>query len=146
MPWRVGLGILVILGTIVPNAGAQWVSMRDTKPAAILFGYWHSCEEPDGSFLERVYEHRQGGRSRFEFHLGPRDEFALFAGSSDRHLPHDSPLNRLSPAYHYNDVPTVAGGRNWAALRLRLNVVRLPSPDTALHCDTFVVELVEDRR
>ena len=51
----------------------------------ILEGTWQSCRERDGQYSERVYDHAVSGVSKFEVHLGPRREFAIFAGVQDAH-------------------------------------------------------------
>ena len=69
---------------LVPSpASAQFTSFsRDVHN--ILEGNWQSCREPDGQYSERVYDHVVNG-SRFEVQLGPRREFAIFAGVQDTH-------------------------------------------------------------
>lgn len=64
---------------------------------AILEGNWQSCREGDGHYSERVYDHVVNGVPKFEVHLGPRREFAIFEGVRDDHRDHDSPENLLSP-------------------------------------------------
>jgi hypothetical protein len=63
----------------------------------ILEGNWQSCREADGSYSERVYDHRVNGVPKFEVHLGPRREFAIFEGVQEDHREHDSPANLLRP-------------------------------------------------
>jgi hypothetical protein len=63
----------------------------------ILEGSWQSCREDDGRYTERVYDHVVNGVGRFEVHMGPRDEFAIFKGVQDEHREHASPDNLLRP-------------------------------------------------
>jgi hypothetical protein len=63
----------------------------------ILEGNWYSCREPDGQYGERVYDHVVSGVGKFEVHLGPRKEFAIFKGVQDAHRNHDAPENLLKP-------------------------------------------------
>jgi hypothetical protein len=63
----------------------------------ILEGNWYSCREPDGQYGERVYDHVVNGGGKFEVHLGPRREFAIFKDVQDAHRDHDSPENLLKP-------------------------------------------------
>ena len=63
----------------------------------ILEGNWQSCRERDGQYSERVYDHAVSGISKFEVHLGPRREFAIFKGVQEAHRDHDSPDNLLKP-------------------------------------------------
>jgi hypothetical protein len=63
----------------------------------ILEGNWQSCRERDGQYSERVYDHAVSGVSKFEVHLGPRREFAIFDGVQEAHRDHDAPDNLLKP-------------------------------------------------
>jgi hypothetical protein len=63
----------------------------------ILEGNWQSCRERDGVYSERVYDHAVSGISKFEVHMGPRREFAIFKGVQDAHRDHESPDNLLKP-------------------------------------------------
>ena len=80
----------------VPAADAQFTSYSK-NPKNILEGNWQSCREPDGSYTERVYDHLVNGVPKFEVHMGPKREFAIFDGVQDEHRPHDSPANLLKP-------------------------------------------------
>ena len=66
------------------------------NPRSILEGNWQSCREVDGQYAERIYDHVVNG-SKFELHMGPRREFALFKGVQEAHRDHDSPENLLKP-------------------------------------------------
>jgi hypothetical protein len=86
---------------VLPAAtSAQRVSLFtpfSSDPRKILEGSWWSCREPDGQYGERVYDHVVSGGGKFEVHLGPRREFAIFKGVQDEHRDHDSPENLLKP-------------------------------------------------
>lgn len=77
-------------------AAAQYTSFSH-DPRNILEGAWQSCREADGRYSERVYDHVVSGRGRFEVHMGPKNEFAMFAGVKDDHREHASPENLLKP-------------------------------------------------
>ena len=75
---------------------AQFTSYSK-NPKNILEGNWQSCRQPDGAYTERVYDHMVNGVGKFEVHMGPKREFAIFEGVQDAHRPHDSPANLLKP-------------------------------------------------
>src|SRR3954465_1303665 len=77
-------------------AAPQFTSYR-RDPAIVLEGHWQSCPEADGRYAERVYDHVVNGVGQFEVHMGPKDEFAIFAGVQDEHRDHASPANVLRP-------------------------------------------------
>ena len=87
--------IALVLGA-ARVASPQFTSFS-SDPRTILEGNWQSCREPGGQYSERVYDHVVDGGGRFELHLGPRHEFALFMGVQDEHRAHDSPDNLLKP-------------------------------------------------
>jgi len=78
-------------------AAAQLFRPFSNDTRNILEGNWQSCRERDGQYSERVYDHAVSGVSKFEVHLGPRREFALFKGVQEAHRDHDSPDNLLKP-------------------------------------------------
>jgi hypothetical protein len=95
-PVRAALvGALVALPSIT-SATPQFTSYS-RNPRNILEGNWQSCREADGNYSERVYDHVVNGVPKFEVHMGPRREFAIFAGVTDEHRAHDSPTNLLQP-------------------------------------------------
>ena len=106
-----------------------WLSTRDAihpDPSVYLEGVWQSCQsvEEDGEavYAERIYDHPS--KPAFEFHMGPRDEFALFLGVAQEHRDHDSKANLLYPAYRRSDLSTYRDARNWTAKGLYVSVVR----------------------
>jgi hypothetical protein len=88
------LASTVVLAAV--HAAPQFTSYsRDSRN--ILEGSWQSCREDDGRYTERVYDHVVNGVGRFEVHMGPRDEFAIFKGVQDEHRDHASADNLLRP-------------------------------------------------
>jgi hypothetical protein len=86
----------IVFAAAFPASPAQFTSYsRNSRN--ILDGNWQSCREADGSYSERVYDHRVNGVPKFEVHLGPKREFAIFDGVQDEHREHDSPANLLRP-------------------------------------------------
>ena len=77
-------------------ATPQFVSFSG-NPHNVLEGNWQSCQENDGRYSERVYDHVVNGVGQFEVHLGPKRDFAIFKGVQDRHRDHDSSDNLLQP-------------------------------------------------
>ena len=89
-------GVLVSVAAGVHLTAGQFTAFsRDTRN--ILEGNWQSCRESDGQYSERVYDHVVNGVPKFEVHMGPRREFAIFLGVQDTHRDHDSADNLLKP-------------------------------------------------
>jgi hypothetical protein len=86
----------VALISVARPARAQFTSYPRNSHN-ILEGNWQSCRESDGRYSERVYDHVVNGVAKFEVHMGPRREFAIFEGVQDEHRNHDSPANLLRP-------------------------------------------------
>jgi hypothetical protein len=86
-----------VLALAAAPTTAQFIS-QSTNPRHILEGNWQSCQEPGtGQYTERVYDHVENGVGRFEVHLGPRREFALFMGVQEAHREHTRAENLLKP-------------------------------------------------
>jgi hypothetical protein len=84
------------VGLVAVPAAPQFTSYsHDSRN--ILEGSWQSCREDDGRYTERIYDHVVNGVGRFEVHMGPRDEFAIFMGVQDEHREHASADNLLMP-------------------------------------------------
>lgn len=121
-------GVCALMGLLfIARPAAPQFTSYSHNSRSILEGNWQSCREADGRYSERVYDHVINGTGRFEVHMGPRREFAIFKGVQDPHREHNSPDNLLKPfrvelelgrAKHRWDVPslnlaftvTLAGG------------------------------------
>jgi hypothetical protein len=91
-------GVFVIaFGGVARPARAQLFRSFSNDPRHVLEGNWQSCRDRDGQYAERVYDHVVNGVGKYEVHMGPRREFAIFAGVQDTHREHDSPDNLLKP-------------------------------------------------
>lgn len=86
-----------LLAVAAPSAASQFTSFRSNDPRIILEGNWQSCRQLDGRYTERVYDHIVNGVGKFELHMGPHREFALFKDVQDEHRAHDSADNLLKP-------------------------------------------------
>jgi len=89
--------VAVIAGGIVAVPASAQFTSYSKNPKNILEGNWQSCREADGRYSERVYDHVVNGVPKFEVHMGPKREFAIFAGVQDEHREHESPANLLTP-------------------------------------------------
>jgi len=87
----------VLLAPVLCAQGVSQFTPFTSDPKKILEGSWWSCREADGQYAERVYDHVVNGEGKFEVHMGPRREFAIFKGVQDAHREHDSPENLLKP-------------------------------------------------
>lgn len=90
------LASVAALATPLAQGVSQFTPFT-SDPRKILEGNWSSCREADGQYAERVYDHVVNGGGKFEVHLGPRREFAIFKGVQDAHRDHESPDNLLKP-------------------------------------------------
>lgn len=135
-----GAGLALILSLLLSGA-THWMSARSSS-AAILEGAFTSCaDNDDGTYGERVFTWTGGGKIPIaEIHLGPRDEFAIFRGEVPDEREHSSRENLLGPAFHYEDVKTAEGGRNWSISHpdIHLNVIRVEGSYT--ECYTYFVK------
>lgn len=138
--------MITILLVWLLSGHTDWTSAR-TSLHAVLEGSFTSCPDgEDGSYGEKVYVYRPHGTVLAEIHLGPRQEFAVFAGEVDGDRDHKGPDNLLAPAYQYDDVPSRTG-RNWAipSLHLHMNVVRGPGSFEECYQYFVLVEAVPYR-
>lgn len=136
--WEV-IGALTLAACLGGAAAgrAQFTSFND-RSRAMLEGNWQSCRESDGQYAERIYDHVVNG-SRFEVHLGPRREFAIFAGVQDAHRDHDSPDNLLKP-YRV----TLDGGRakqRWEIPSLNLSFAVNLAGGSRTDCESWYILL-----
>jgi hypothetical protein len=96
VPWLVSGVIASALVVAALPAAAQFTPFSHSS-RNILEGNWQSCVERDGQYSERVYDHVVNGVGKFEVHMGPRREFAIFKGVQDEHRDHGSLENLLKP-------------------------------------------------
>jgi hypothetical protein len=96
IPWLLSGVLASAMVLAAPSAAAQFTPFsHDSRN--ILEGNWQSCRDRDGQYSERVYDHVVNGVGKFEVHMGPRREFAMFKGIQDEHREHDSTENLLKP-------------------------------------------------
>jgi hypothetical protein len=119
-------------------AAPQYTSFsRD--PRNILEGHWQSCREADGRYAERVYDHVVNGVGKFEVHMGPRREFAIFNHVQDDHRDHNSPENLLKP-----HTVTMEGGRakrRWEIPSLNLVFTAALAGGSRTDCESWFIVL-----
>jgi len=93
-------GAFVLLGLVLacprPAHAQAWISYS-SDPRHILEGNWQSCQQQDGRYAEKIYDHYVNSVPQYEVHLGPRREFAIFTGVQEEHREHESPENLLQP-------------------------------------------------
>ena len=97
--------VTIVIVFVAAVASAQFTSYSKNSKN-ILEGNWQSCREADGSYSERVYDHKVNGVPKFEVHMGPKREFAIFSGVQEEHRDHGSPANLLKPynlRFHMHD-------------------------------------------
>ena len=102
------------------SSSSQFTSSTD-RSRAILEGNWQSCRESEqDDYAERIYDGTAPGVGRFELHLGPYHDFALFRGIQEGHRDHDGPDNLLTP--HVVSVANGRGSHKWTAAGLVFDV------------------------
>ncbi len=127
-----------LLLAVVRPAAPQYTAFNH-DPRNILEGNWQSCRESDGRYSERVYDHMANGVGRFEVHMGPRREFAIFKGVQDEHREHDSPDNLLKP---YR-VPMEGGlaKQRWKVPSLNLAFTATLAGGSRMDCESWFIVL-----
>lgn len=114
---------------------AQLATWDAVRPPVLHAGYWESC-----SGEERVLEHRVANYLVWELHMGPADEFALYA------FPVDGPGHDHSDPLNLLRTPTVDtlthwdGERQWDVPTLKLHIGAIRAGGTA-GCDAFRIEV-----
>lgn len=116
--------------------GQLWMSLPDST--AILNGSWQSCQDDAGQYGERVYDYHVNGKLLWSFHMGPRDDFALFkAGTELEPDWHDTPFNLLDS--------TVAAGpngkRSWTIKSLKLKVSVVQAGGSRDECQSWIIRI-----
>lgn len=144
----------------------QLVAWEDVKPPVLHQGYWQSCKQGDGTYGERVLQHREirkvkpsphyksgqanipfyGGVSYenvllWELHMGPRDEFALYDHEVDGEDHNHDTDNKLAPAYRIHAVNTLGGKRTWTVDSLHLWISITSAGGSRDACESFYIRI-----
>jgi hypothetical protein len=134
----VWLALSILAPAVARPAAAQFTSYS-TNSRNILEGNWQSCREADGKYSERVYDHVVNGVARFEVHMGPKREFAIFEGVQDEHRAHDSPANLLRP--YQLDVEGNLASHEWKIPSLNLVFTATLSGGSRSDCESWYILL-----
>ena len=132
-------GVFALAGLLAARPAAPQFTSFTHGSRNILEGNWQSCREADGRYSERVYDHVVNGVGRFEVHLGPKRDFAIFKGVQEEHRDHDSPDNLLKP-----HVVQLEGGRakhRWEIPSLNLAFTVALSGGSRTDCDSWFILL-----
>ena len=124
---------------LAPRSAAPQFTSFTHNSRSILEGNWQSCREDDGRYSERVYDHVVGGVGKFELHLGPRREFALFAGVQDAHRDHDSPENLLKP--YRVELEAGRAKQRWEVPSLNLAFTVTLAGGSRMECESWFIVL-----
>src|SRR6266404_4446111 len=118
-----------------------WASYPN--PTALLSGNWQSCKQDNG-YGERVYDRYEivNGKQKWAWslHMGPYDEFGLYAAKDSPSGDHDHTQleNRLGPNYNVTQ-QYGRGRRTWAlpSLGIWLNIVL--AGGSREECESFFI-------
>lgn len=116
---------------------SNWTHFGSANPRVILNGNWQSCSEDDGTFGERIWDYVSKDEWKFEFHMGPHHEFALYRERQADEHDHSDALNQLVP----HDVWLV-GNRakhTWELPDVRVSVVL--AGGSLDRCESFYVTI-----
>ena len=133
----VALFAAVVVAIAAP-AGAQF-TLYSKSPKNILEGNWQSCRQADGSYAERVYDHKVNDVPKFEVHMGPKREFAIFEGVQDEHREHEAPGNLLTP--YRLDVEGNLASHEWKIPSLNLVFTVTLAGGSRSDCESWYVLL-----
>jgi hypothetical protein len=131
--------LALVIGVLAGASVSAQFTSYPRNSHAILEGNWQSCREADGRYSERVYDHVVNGVPRFEVHMGPRREFAIFDGVQDEHRAHDSPANLLRP--YRLDVEGNLAKHEWKIPSLDLVFTATLSGGSRGDCESWYVLL-----
>ena len=136
VPWLLP-GLLTLSMVFVAERASSQFTSFSRDPRNILEGHWQSCQEGDGRYSERVYDHLVNGVGRFEVHLGPRNEFAIFKGVQEEHRDHSSADNLLRP---YRVVMQAGRAKQrWEVPSLNLAMTVTLAGGSRLECESWFV-------
>jgi hypothetical protein len=127
-----------VFALIASTAFAQFTSYSKNSKN-ILEGNWQSCRDADGTYSERVYDHVVNGVPKFEVHMGPKREFAIFQGVQDEHRDHNSPANLLKP--YRLDVEGNLASHEWKIPSLNLVFTVTLAGGSRSDCESWYILL-----
>ena len=136
-------GVFALAGLLAARPAAPQFTSFTHGSRNILEGNWQSCREADGRYSERVYDHVVNGVGRFEVHLGPKRDFAIFKGVQEEHRDHDSADNLLKP--HVVQLDGGRAKRRWEIPSLNLAFTVTLAGGSRMDCESWfiVLELLE---
>jgi hypothetical protein len=136
---RVVLAVASVALIVVARPARAQFTSYPRNSHNILEGNWQSCRESDGRYSERVYDHVVNGIAKFEVHMGPRREFAIFEGVQDEHRAHDSPANLLRP--YRLEVEGNLASHDWKIPSLNLVFTATLSGGSRGDCESWYILL-----
>ena len=136
-------GVFALAGLLAARPAAPQFTSFTHGSRNILEGNWQSCRDADGRYSERVYDHVVSGVRRFEVHLGPKRDFAIFKGVQEEHRDHDSADNLLKP--HVVQLDGGRAKRRWEIPSLNLAFTVTLAGGSRMDCESWfiVLELLE---
>jgi hypothetical protein len=129
---------LALLGSARPASAQQWISYN-SDPKNILEGNWQSCQQSDGQYAEKIYDHYLNSVPQYEVHLGPRHEFAIFKGVQDEHRDHQDPTNLLKPFRVIMDAGRAR--QHWEIPSLNLSFTVSLGGGSTMDCESWYILL-----
>jgi hypothetical protein len=136
----VAIPLAALVCLLTPSrARAQEFISYSSNPRNILEGNWQSCQDERVRYAERVYDHIVNGVAQYEVHLGPRREFAIFAGVQDEHREHDSADNLLKP--HIVSMQGSRAQRRWEIPSLQLAFTVTLGGGSRTDCESWYILL-----
>ncbi len=136
---RLRIGLFSLASLLLARPAAPQFTPFSHNSRNILEGNWQSCRGPDARYAERVYDHVVNGVGKFEVHLGPHREFAIFKDVQDEHRAHESPENLLKPFRVELD-----GGRakrRWEIASLNLVFTVTLAGGSRMDCESWFIVL-----
>ena len=132
-------GVFALAGLLAARPAAPQFTSFTHGSRNILEGNWQSCREADGRYSERVYDHVVNGVGRFEVHLGPKRDFAIFKGVQEEHRDHDSSDNLLNP--HVVQLDGGRAKRRWEIPSLNLAFTVTLAGGSRMDCESWFIVL-----
>ena len=132
-------GVIAFTSLLVARPAAPQFTAFSRSSRAVLEGNWQSCREDDGRYSERVYDHVVSGTGRFEVHMGPRREFAIFKGVQEEHRDHASPDNLLKP--FRVEMESGRAKQHWEIPSLNLALTVTLAGGSRMECESWFILL-----